>query len=106
MAALRETREEGSVRAEIVGLLGVQEIPPPWYGQIAILYLCRHVDGEPAPDYDETDAARYFTDSDIDTLSEPVEPFSYWLVRRVLNGQASLIHEHPTNPFRPKTGHI
>jgi 8-oxo-dGTP diphosphatase len=100
-AVLRETWEEGSVRAEIAGLLGVQEIPPPWEGQIAILYLCRHVDGEPAPDHRETDAARYFTDRDIDTLAESVEPFSYWLIRRVLSGQVSLIQEHPTNPFRP-----
>lgn len=105
-AALREVREEGNVRAEIVGLLGVQEIPPPWNGQLAILYLCSHVEGEPTPDHRETDAARYFADSDIETLTESVEPFSRWLSRRVLNGQVSLTREDPTNPFRPKAGYI
>jgi 8-oxo-dGTP diphosphatase len=105
-AVLREAWEEGSIRAEIVGLLGVQEIPPPWDGQIAILYLCRHVAGEPAPDNHETDAARYFADSDIETLAESVEPFSCWLIRRVLNGRVSLTRENPTNPFRLRAGYI
>ena len=58
VAALRETREEGGVIAEIEGLLGIQNHPSrtgePW---LYLLFLCRHVSGELTPDNRETDKA-------------------------------------------------
>lgn len=105
-AVLRETREEGGITAEIQGLLGVQEIPAPWEGQIGIVYLCRHVDGEPEPDNHETNAARYLSGEDIETLGEPVEPLSKWLTNRILRGQYTLIRDEATNPFSPSVGYL
>lgn len=46
--AVRETWEEGGVRAEIEGLLGVQELPHPQEGGIALVYMCRHIGESPS----------------------------------------------------------
>ena len=51
---------------------GSRKLPSPWTGQIAILYLCRHVKGSPKPDNHEKDAARYFSYQDIESFPEPV----------------------------------
>jgi phosphatase NudJ len=98
-AAIRETYEEGGVRARIEGLLGIQELPSPQDGWIAIAYLCRHVSGDPAPLDAETDAARYYSVAALDRLSEPIEPWSDWLVRRVLAGRVTVIHPDRANPL-------
>ncbi len=105
-AVLRETIEEGGVTAEVEGLLGVQEIPAPWEGQIGILYLCRHLDGEPEPDNHETDAARYLSVEEIEGLDEPVEPLSRWLTMRVLRDDFTMIRDLPSNPFSPSVGYL
>ena len=105
-AALRETREESSVVAEVEGLLGIQELPAPWVGMIGLLYLCRHVDGNAAPDNRETDAARYFDIEDLDDFSEPIEPLSAWLVRKVLNDNYALVRPDESNPFLPGMGYL
>jgi mutator protein MutT len=98
-AVIRETQEESGIFAEVEGLLGVQELPAPWKGWIALAYLCRHVDGEAQPDGQETDAARYFGASELAALSEPVEPWSAWLVRRVFEGRFHAMPHDPTSPF-------
>ena len=105
-AALRETREEAGIVAEVHGLLGIQELPPPWQGQIGIVYLCRHHEGEPEPDHHETDAARYLTHGEIGSLTDPVEPLSHWLATRVLRGEFTVIQADDRNPFRPSVGYL
>jgi len=105
-AALRETLEESGVVAEIEGLLGVQELPVPWVGMIGLLYLCRHVDGDPAPDNGETDAAQYFDIGDFENLSDPLEPLSAWLVRKVFNDDFTLVRSDQSNPFVPSIGYV
>lgn len=97
-AAMRETREEGGVTVAVEGLLGVQELPAPWEGWIALAYLCRHIEGEAAPDGRETDAARYFSLSELDALREPIEPWSDWLIRRVIAGEVAVVPSTPANP--------
>jgi ADP-ribose pyrophosphatase YjhB (NUDIX family) len=99
-AAVRETKEEAGIQAVVEGLLGVQELPPPWQGWIAIVYLCRHAAGELHPEDGETDAAGYYSLSELNALEEPVEPWSDWLVRRVFSGGLTVTHRDPTNPFR------
>lgn len=99
-AAVRETWEEGGVGAEVEGLLGVQELPEPQAGGIAIVYLCRDVGGKPEPKSRETDAAAYFALSDVDALGEPMEPWSGWLIRRVFAGEVEAIHSTATNPLQ------
>jgi len=101
-AALRETLEEGGVTAVITGLLGQQNFA--WENMIALIYLCRHVSGEPQDDGGrETDAAAYFSLDEVEALAEPVEPWCAWLIRRVLRGNYYLIPLEPDNPQRPKT---
>jgi len=98
-AALREVEEEGGVRAAVYGLLGVQELPEPWLGWIALVYLCSHSSGEPAPRDRETDAADYYTLAELDALREPVEPWSNWLVRRVLERRFTVTAADASNPL-------
>lgn len=105
-SALRETKEESGITAEIEGLLGVQELPEPWSGMIGIIYLCRHSTGEPKPDNRETDAAGYFDRSAFEKLCEPIEPLSLWLVNRVFDDEYTLVKSHESNPFSPSAGFV
>jgi ADP-ribose pyrophosphatase YjhB (NUDIX family) len=99
-AAIRETWEEGGVRVEVQGLLGVQELPSPQEGGVALVYLCKHVSGTPEPRDTETDAAVYIALSDLDAMTEPMEPWSNWLVRRVFAGEFTVTTADPTNPLQ------
>ena len=103
-AALRETREEGGITAEITGLLGFQNLPQP--GWIGLVFLARHRDGAPAPDGVETDRAAYLSLVEMDALSEPIEPWCDWLARRVLRGEHRLIPPAEDNPYRPRAAFL
>jgi mutator protein MutT len=100
-AAVRETREEAGVDAAVDGLLGVQELPAPWAGWIAIVYLCRHAGGDLQPQDPETDAARYFSLAELNALAEPMEPWSDWLIRRVFAGDVTVIPHQQASPLQP-----
>jgi len=106
LAALRETAEEGGIIAALEGMLGVQELPAPWAGWIALVYLCHHVSGEPAADGVETDAARYFSRTEFDGLDEPVEIWTRWLVQRLFDGKTTILRGHSDNPFGQQGGHL
>ena len=101
-AVVREVREEGGIVAEVEGLLGIQNLPRE--GWIGILYLCRHVRGEPACDGVETDRAAYLSLAEIDALAEPVEDLSGWMARRVLRGEHRVVPPERANPYRPRMG--
>jgi ADP-ribose pyrophosphatase YjhB (NUDIX family) len=97
--ALRETLEEGGIEAVVEGLLGVQALPDPWPGWIAIVYLCRHAGGAPQSRDAETDAAAYFSLEELNLLADPVEPWTGWLVRRVFAGRFTLTRTDQSNPL-------
>ncbi len=100
-AAVRETREEGGVVAEVEGLLGIQNLRTP--GWVGIIFLCRHVNGVPTPDGGvETDDAAYFSLERMRAFGEPFEPWCEWLVGRVLRGEYHLTPREPGNPYRPR----
>ncbi|MEB2288221.1 MAG: NUDIX domain-containing protein [Anaerolineae bacterium] len=102
LAALRETLEEGGVRASVDGLLGVQNhASRSGEPRVYLLFLCQHVAGEPAPDGAETDRAAYFSLTDLEALDEPVDAFCLWLARRVLRGDYHLIPLEAANPYTP-----
>lgn len=105
-AAVRETLEESGIVASVDGLLGVQELPDPQRGGFALIFCCTHVSGEPEPDHRETDAAGYFSLQELDALSDPIEPWSEWLMRKTLAGDLTLTTESPGNPFAPEPGYI
>ena len=101
VAALRETLEEGGVTAVISGLLGYQNFE--WEGMFSLIYLCHHLSGEPTHDGGhETDAAAYLSLADLNALDEPIEPWSEWIVKRVLQGNYHLIPIETDNPQQPK----
>lgn len=100
-AALRETLEEGGVDAAVEGLLGVQELPAPLLGGVGIVYLCRHVSGDLRPrDTKEIDASRYITLAALDEMTEPIEPLSGWLARRLFAGTLTVTRIDDTNPLQ------
>jgi ADP-ribose pyrophosphatase YjhB (NUDIX family) len=99
-AALRETYEESSIRAEIDGLIGIQNLHRA--GWIAIVFLCHHIEGKPVPDGVETDRAAYFSLEEMASFEEPFEPWCEWLARRVLMGEYTVISYEPGNPYHPR----
>lgn len=101
-AAIREVREEAGVEAAIEGFLGVQELPEPLLGGVALVYLCTHVGGSLVPQDRETDAARYFADSDFAAFGEMKEPWSNWLLQRIFTGNFTVIRGVAANPLRSK----
>jgi ADP-ribose pyrophosphatase YjhB (NUDIX family) len=99
-AAVRETYEESGIKAEIVGLLGIQNLRRP--GWLGIVFMCHHIEGEPTSDGVETDEAGYFTLEEMDSFGEPFEPWCEWLARRVLMGETTITPCEPTNPYYPR----
>lgn len=105
VAALRETREESGIIAEIEGLLGIQNLPQQ--GWIGIIFLCRHVSGAPTSDGGiETDQAAYISLEQMDTFDEPFEPWCEWLVRRVLRGEYHITPPELNNPYQPRVAFL
>jgi len=103
VAALRETLEEAGVVAEVDGLLGIQNPSKSKEGdpRLYLVFLCRHVSGEPIPDSRETDQAAYFSLEELQAIQEDVDRFCYWLASRVLQGQYTLVPPEPENPYAP-----
>lgn len=101
-AAAREVREEAGVEADVVGLLAAQSLPAPWVGTLALVFLCTHVAGTPVPDGIETDQARYFGAADLAGETGEFEPWSRWLVERVLAGSTGVLKRVEGNPFGPE----
>lgn len=99
-AAVRETFEEGGVTVEVTSLIGVQELPPPQDHCMAIIYACKHLSGDPAPQDRETDAAAYFNSAKFDSLEEPLEPLSEWLVRRAFTRDLAEVSSRADNPLQ------
>jgi ADP-ribose pyrophosphatase YjhB (NUDIX family) len=103
VAALRETREEAGIEAEIDGLLGLQNHQDPETGTqcLYILFLCHHVCGEPTPDQFETDRAEYFSLEGLRAVKENVDDFCYWLAINVLREKYQIIPPKKENPYKP-----
>ena len=101
-AAVRETYEEAGIIVEVVGLLGIQSHQSTTgEARLYVLFLCRHLSGEPVPDGHETDASAYFSLAEITAMHEAVEPFCRWIAERVLRGQHSLIMPACGTPYSP-----
>lgn len=103
-AALRETREEAGIEAQLLGLLGVQEHNPAGEQRLYLLYLAKHVSGVPVGDGDESDAAGYFTQAQLQDL--PIEPFCHWLIQTILADIHTLIPINPNTPFKSHTAFL
>ncbi len=101
MAAIRETQEEAGIIARVEGLLGVQNHSINGEPQLYIIFLCRHIKGEPAPDNREVDRAAYFSIDEMAGFGESFDDFCEWMAIRVLKGQHSVIPPQSANPYHP-----
>jgi len=99
-AALRETREEGGIVARVEGLISLQCVS--WESAVGLVFLCRHVSGEPMPDGKETDRPAYLSLEEMDEANQPFAPWSERLVRRVLRREYQLIPVEPGNTIADK----
>ena len=99
--ALREVKEEAGITAVSPQLLGIQNDRHQGEAWLYVLFQCQHRTGTPTPDGKETDAAIYLTLDQINSFSEIIEPFSKWLTRRVLQGEAHAIPELSKTHFPP-----
>jgi ADP-ribose pyrophosphatase YjhB (NUDIX family) len=102
-AVHREVMEEAGLSVHIEGLLGFQELPVPWLGWLALIFLC-NASGEPRPDGVETDATRFFSRQMLDSFNEPVESWCRWLAIRTLKGDFTLLKENHDHPYIPQLG--
>ena len=100
-AALRETREEAGIVAEIDGLLASCNIK--WEGefQLYLVFLCHHVDGEPTADGQENDLAGYFSLAEMDAIEVPFEALCAWIARRVLQEDYQLLPRSDIRSLAP-----
>jgi ADP-ribose pyrophosphatase YjhB (NUDIX family) len=90
-AALRETREEAGIEAEIEGLIGVHNAGGD-DGFFYVVYLCHHVGGEPVPDGVENDRAAYLSPSGLEVLGdERIIPPCAEMARRFWAGDYHLL---------------
>ncbi len=99
VAALRETQEESGVLARLDGLLGFQNLNTGW---LSLIFLCQHVEGEPAPDGVETDAAAYFSSTELDDPAMPFMSWCRWIAKRALAGQCKVIAPSSDHPMHPR----
>ena len=105
-AAQREVLEEAGIDTQVEGLLGMQELPAPWEGWIGLIFLCHSFKGQPVPDKRETDAARFFSLHELQTLEEPVEDWCAWMVHRILGEDYRIIPKTTGNPYKPHQGFV
>ena len=101
MAAIRETLEEAGIVATVEGLIGIQNHCNDDDPRLYILFLCRHVSGEPTPDNHETDKAAFFSLDEMAGFKEPFDEFCEWIAKRVLKGQNHVIPLESANPYHP-----
>lgn len=104
-AVVREIREEAGIEARVRSLVGVQNYRTHrGERQLHFLYLCEYVGGTPRPDNRETDAAGFFSASQLDVISNDCDQYCLWLAKRVLNGQYNGLRVSLANPFAKETG--
>ena len=101
MAAIREIKEEAGIVAKVEGLLGIQNHSNGGEPRLYIIFLCRHLSGDPKPDNHETDMAAYFSLDEMASFNEPFDGFCEWMARRVLEGQYHVIPSESANPYHP-----
>ncbi|MBI3329907.1 MAG: NUDIX domain-containing protein [Nitrospinae bacterium] len=98
-AVVREVAEEAGVQAEVVGVLGIRSRYDPANGNsMYVILLLRPISGEPTPDGQEVDQARYFTLEEIKAL-EQVPPINLEVAKRALAVDRRLLAPMKTASF-------
>ena len=92
-AAAREVAEETSVEARCLGVIGLRVRADVERSQTDLIWLLEHVSGEPRPDHNEADDARYLPFDEI-TARDDIEEIVRDITTRYQSGKLqTLIHE-------------
>jgi len=97
-AAVRETLEEGGIVCAVEGLISATTLVWRDAPMLYLVFLARHVSGEPTPDGVETNAAAFWGLDDLARL--PFDGQNAFLAKRILTGQTGLL-----KPFSPSAWH-
>lgn len=106
-AAAREVLEETGIRAEVVGVAGLRQRVSPGDNNLLVFFVMAPLAGEPVPDGNEVDAARYFTFDEALAESAFIE-----MNKRVLRAVAArpvgalAPEDCPPTPGLPALGYI
>lgn len=84
-AAEREVWEETRVRARCAGVIGLRSRSQDGVSQTDVMWLLEHADGEPSPQSDECDDARYLS-FDALRARDDVEPLVKTVAERLHAG--------------------
>lgn len=91
-AAAREVLEETGVVAEPQGVIGLRTRYDGPRSDTYVMFLLEHRSGEPRPDGQESDDARYFSVSELEAAGDIVTGLSRYVSLRVLRGTYCLQH--------------
>lgn len=93
----REVLEETGIVAKATGIVAVRDLPRDVHN-VYIAFAMDYVEGEPAADGVETDAAGFYSLDEMRDMN--VAPFTRWLVDVALGGRKSGL-EHDEAPIVP-----
>jgi 8-oxo-dGTP diphosphatase len=91
-AAIREVREETSIEAEVVDIIGVRSRYDEQGGSVFVIFRMVPLTSEPVPDGVEVDQAKYFTVADIaDMGADQITALSRSSALVALNARTGLV---------------
>ncbi len=89
-AVVREVAEETGVHAVVRGIVGLRSRCDGRRNDTYVMFLLDWLAGEPQPDGQEIDEARFFTREDLRNPQAPITALSRYVALRVLEGRCCL----------------
>lgn len=95
-AAVREVREETGIEARSLGLIAVRTRTEPEHSIVDLVWLLEHVSGDPKPDDEEADDARFMPFDEAEQRDDVVELVPF-IVGRLRAGELRVLREAGDN---------
>ncbi len=89
-AVLRELAEETTLQATVRGIVGLRTRADGSRTDTYVMFLLDWLAGEPVPDGQEIDEARFFTLAELADPALPITALSRFVARRILGGSYCL----------------
>ncbi len=104
-AAVREVLEEGNVNAKVRGLIAFKNYVSHKNNYMFIfVFLCDYVSGSPQQDGHETSEACFLGADELEQVKRKCDPYCYWIGRRVLRNEYSMLSRNGDDPYFPLVG--